>query len=319
MITTKTIQVAPMVGVTTEHFNYFIRLISEDIGLYTEMTSTNSIRHGKVLDRFNYKFSKQIIQLAGNIPSELAFCAMKAEHMGFSGVNLNVGCPSCKIKKANYGAILFKYPALVAECVKAMKKSCNIPISVKTRIGVDHIDNYQYLRNFVSMLIDSGCDEIIIHARKAYLKGLSPKANRTVPPLRYDVVKRLVEDFPDANFCLNGGISSLSQVRYLLGSYDNLMLGRVIEKNPLIIREIYKHLGLETSIDTRHEILSRYLRYVEQRIDTCNRIMLLKPLFGLYYGTRIAKKWHCSVIDSFNKKNTRPFDKLLSLANCEGV
>lgn len=312
----KSIQVAPMVGVTTQHFNHFIRLISSSVGLYTEMTSTNSIRHGRVFHRMNNIASKQIIQLAGNVPSELAFCAAKAEQIGFAGVNLNVGCPSCKIKKANYGAILFKYPALVAECVRAMKDACSFPVSVKTRIGVDDVDSYQYLYKFVALLLDNGCDEIVVHARKAYLKGLSPKANRTVPPLNYDTVVKLNRDFPNANFCLNGGISTIKQVEGLFERFDNLMLGRIIEKNPLILVDIYNLIeGTKRSV-SRYHIYTEYLKYIEINKGEYNKIMLLKPLFGLYYGTRISKQWHTAVVESFRTGST---DTLTMLATAEGI
>ena len=318
-MTIKTVQVAPMVGVTTQHFNHFIRLISDRVGLYTEMTSTNSIRHGNVLSRVDKVYSKQIIQLAGNMPDELGYCAHKAEMAGYSGVNLNVGCPSCKIKKANYGAVLFKYPALVAEAVKSMKESCSIPVSVKTRIGVDHIDSYQYLANFVEILLKNNCDEIIIHARKAYLKGLSPKANRTIPPLRYEVLSQLEQDFPEANFCLNGGITTIKQVKELFGTFDNLMLGRVIEKNPLILQDIDYFLYGDKACLSRLDIYRSYMDYVRSNIDRYNKIMLIKPLFGLYFGTNISKKWHCAVINSFNRKNGFSFQELDSLAASEGA
>ena len=315
-MTNKTIQVAPMVGVTTQHFNHFIRLISTSVGLYTEMTSTNSIRHGRALQRMNNVGSKQIIQLAGNVPSELSYCAAKAEQLGFAGVNLNVGCPSCKIKKANYGAILFKYPSLVAECVRAMKDSCEFPVSVKTRIGVDDIDSYQYLYKFIALLLDNGCDEIVLHARKAYLKGLSPKANRTVPPLNYDAVAKLSRDFPHANFCLNGGITTIKQVEALFERFDNLMLGRIIEKNPLILVEIYNLIEGATRVVSRYHIYNEYLKYIELNKREYNKIMLLKPLFGLYHGTRISKQWHTAVVESFRTGST---DILSNLAVAEGI
>lgn len=315
-MTRKTIQVAPMVGVTTQHFNHFIRLICSNVGLYTEMISTSSIRHGRVLQRMHNIAEKQIIQLAGNVPSELSFCASKSEQLGFAGVNLNIGCPSCKIKKANYGAVLFKYPSLVAECVRAMKDSCAFPVSVKTRIGVDDIDNYQYLYKFIALLLDNGCDEIVLHARKAYLKGLSPKANRTVPPLDYATVAKLNRDFPNANFCLNGGITTIKQVEKLFERFDNLMLGRIIEKNPLILVEIYNLIeGTKISV-SRYHIYNEYLKYIEINKGCYNKIMLLKPLFGLYHGTRISKQWHTAVVESFRTGST---DVLTKLSFAEGL
>ncbi|MEE3003449.1 MAG: tRNA dihydrouridine(20/20a) synthase DusA [Pseudomonadota bacterium] len=314
------IHVAPMVGVTTEHFNKLIRLISDKAVLYSEMTSTNSIRFGNALQRVNCVYDKQIIQLAGNNPNELGYCAEVAERFGYAGVNLNVGCPSNKIKKANYGAVLFKYPALVAECVHVMKNKCKIPISVKTRIGVDEVDNYLYLKNFVKMLLDVGCDEIVIHARKAYLKGLSPKANRNIPPLKYEIVSQLITDFPKAKFCLNGGINEISQVKKLLKDHNCLMLGRAIEKNPLILREIDSHIyGSPLNNLTRFEIFNSYSKYALAKKGSVSHIMLLKPLLGLYFNTRIAKQWNNEVVRCFNKKANFDLQRLQSLASDEGI
>ena len=304
-----------MVGVTTSHFNYFLRLISKNIGLYTEMVSTNSIRHGKVLDRAGSIEKNLTIQLAGNCPDELAFCARLAQHKGYAAVNLNIGCPSCKIKKANYGAVLFKSPALVAACVAAMKDSCDIPISVKTRIGVDDYDNYQYLAKFIEQLLQSGCDEIVLHARKALLKGLSPKANRTIPKLRYDVVANIKKDFPAAKICINGGINSVEQAADFCKVFDSVMLGRAIDKNPMILQDIDKVIYNNlTNNYSRGDILQKYLVYIEKNKNENSSILLMKPLMGLFYGTPLAKKWHKAIIDSFNKKNGVNLECLRELA-----
>ena len=301
-MTQEKLQVAPMVGVTNEYFRYFISLISSSSLLYTEMLSTNSIRHGNILTNANtVNNARTCIQFAGNDPNELAYCAQLAQRCGYKKINLNVGCPSCRIKKGGYGAVLFKSPALVAACVAEMKKAVDIPITVKTRIGVDHHDSYLYLAKFVGLLLDSGCDELIIHARKAYLQGLSPKANRSVPPLRYDVVRALRKDFPGADIVLNGGINTLGLTKTLFCDFNSLMLGRVVEKNPLILRDIEnKVLGLQVNNLTREEILTRYLSYINIMDIQPHRIQLLKPLMGLYHGTNKAKKWHKMIIESFS-------------------
>ncbi|MBT4804236.1 MAG: tRNA dihydrouridine(20/20a) synthase DusA [Legionellales bacterium] len=309
------VHVAPMVGVTTAHFNYFLRIISKNIGLYTEMVSTNSIRHGKVLNRVPRVEDKLTIQLAGNCPGELGFCAGLAEYKGYAAINLNVGCPSSKIKKANYGAVLFKSPSLVAACVGAMKDNCDIPVSVKTRIGVDDFDNYQYLARFIEQLLRSGCDEIVLHARKALLKGLSPKANRTIPRLRYDVVESIKKDFPDAKICINGGIGAIGSIVNFCDSFDSVMLGRIIDKNPMILQEIDKCIYNDvTNNYTRHDIFQHYSSYIDMHKYSYSNIMLMKPLMGLFYGTPLAKKWHKAIIDSFNSKNGIDLDGLRNLA-----
>ena len=301
------IQVAPMVGVTTPHFNRLMRLITPRFGLYTEMISTHSIRHGFVLDRMPQPEANTVIQLAGNCPDQLAYCAQLAERRGFVGVNLNVGCPSGKIKKAQFGAILFKYPALVAACAQAMKESVQIPVSVKTRIGVDDCENYQYLARFVEMLLKSGCDEVVIHARKAYLKGLSPKANRNVPPLRYSIVQQLMHDFPEGHFVLNGGIDSLDRYSQLKTTFSHMMIGRAIDRNPFLLRALERDIYGDTALKTsRQEVLSQYMHYAFQQSFTRSHIPLLKPLMGLFHATPFAKTWHKKIIDCFSKKQKTP-------------
>ena len=309
------VQIAPMVGVTTQHFNYFMRLICPRVGLYTEMTTVQSIRYGKALQRFDYIPDGLILQLAGNQPAELAYCAKRAADMGFSGININIGCPSSKIKKADYGAVLFKKPSLVAACVRAMKEACDIPISVKTRIGVDDHDNYLYLARFIEAICAAGCDELILHARKALLKGLSPKANRTVPPLRYEVVRQVARDFPEVALCINGGIADISTITHFSRVFNGVMLGRVIDKNPMILQAIDEAVyGVQRSYESRASLLARYSQYVEMQQGQHNPILLMKPLMGLFYATPLAKQWHEAILRSFNKKYGIDLESLATLA-----
>jgi len=309
------IQIAPMVGVTTPHFNHLMRLISPRIGLYTEMTTVQSIRYGRALQRFEQIPHGLILQLAGNQPAELAYCAEQAAHLGFAGININIGCPSSKIKKADYGAVLFKKPALVAACVHAMKQACDLPISVKTRIGVDDHDNYLYLARFIEAVSAAGCDELVLHARKALLKGLSPKANRTIPRLRYDVVQQVAIDFPELVLCINGGISDLKVIECFSQQFDSVMLGRVIDKNPMILQDIDASIyGEARSYESRVSLLNRYSHYIERHKAHCNPILLMKPLMGLFYATPLAKQWHEAILRSFNKKHGIDLVSLAQLA-----
>jgi tRNA-dihydrouridine synthase A len=309
------IQIAPMVGVTTPHFNYFMRLICPRVGLYTEMTTVQSIRYGRALQRFAEIPDGLILQLAGNQPAELAYCAEKAAHLGFSGININIGCPSSKIKKADYGAVLFKKPALVAACVRAMKQACDLPISVKTRIGVDDHDNYLYLARFIEAVAAAGCDELVLHARKALLKGLSPKANRTIPKLRYDVAQQVAIDFPHIPLCINGGIADMERIMAFSAQFSSVMLGRVIDKNPMILQDIDAAIyGVDRSYESRASLLARYSRYVKAHQARCNPILLMKPLMGLFYATPLAKHWHEAILRAFNKKHGIDLLSLAELA-----
>ena len=285
-----------------------MRLISTEVLLYTEMVSTNSFRFGNISKFIDNNNDNVVIQLAGNNPNELAYCAHLAEQMGFAGVNLNVGCPSCKIKKANYGAILFKSPNIVSDCVKEMKNASTIPVSVKTRIGVDDHEGYMYLSRFVELMAKSEVDNVVIHARKAYLKGLSPKANRNLPPLNYNIVKDIKNDFPEIAITLNGGINNIEDIKLLYNDFDSIMIGRAIDKNPLmlttIMHNIFQHKVRGYNF-SRKEILSSYMQYVDKKItEGENLIMLLKPLFGFYHGVNNAKLWHDKIISIFNKKDS---------------
>lgn len=293
-----------MVGVTNKHFRHLIRLIAPSALLYTEMTTTNAIRFNKVTHDLNYDFdhSDTCFQLAGNNPNEVAYCAQVVEKYGYHSVNLNIGCPSKNIKSAEYGATLFKKPAIVASILKATTESVAIPVSIKIRIGVDDHEGYMYLAKFAENAILSGCSDIVVHARKAYLKGLSPKANRNVPPLRYDVVAKLQQDFPEVNFTLNGGITTIEQAKKLYGEFDSLMLGRIAENNPLILRQIEQELlGIYNKTYSRSEIITRHLNYVKLNIHkNRSHVFLIKPLVGMYYGTRYSKAWTKLVYSCFS-------------------
>ncbi|HBN89654.1 MAG TPA: tRNA dihydrouridine(20/20a) synthase DusA, partial [Rheinheimera sp.] len=219
--------IAPMLDWTDKHCRYFHRLLTQHAVLYTEMVTTGAILHGSgdYLD-FNQEEHPVVLQLGGSDPVQMAQCAKLAELRGYDAVNINVGCPSDRVQNGMFGACLMAQPALVADCIKAMQDVVSIPVTVKTRIGIDDSDDYQFLQDFVQAVADAGCTQLIVHARKAWLKGLSPKENREVPPLNYQRVHQLKREFPHLDISLNGGVKTLQQAKEQLSYLDGVMVGR---------------------------------------------------------------------------------------------
>src|SRR3990167_9734429 len=260
--------VAPMIDHTDKHNRYFLRLIAPDILLYTEMITANALIHGNknyLLD-FHPAEHPLALQLGGSDPVMLAECAKIGEEVGYDEINLNVGCPSPRVSSGRFGACLMNEPQLVAECVAAMKTNVNVPVTVKTRIGVDHHDSYEALQNFVSLVSKAGCKTFIIHARKAWLKGLSPKQNRDIPPLQYEVVKKIKNDFPHLTIILNGGIKSIEQIHEHKSEVDGFMVGRAACSNPYYLAQIQQEFFPQTQVLTRHEIIEKLLPYIEEQL-----------------------------------------------------
>lgn len=261
--------VAPMLDWTDRHCRFFLRLISKQALLYTEMVTTGALLHGDRQRFLQFDPSEHplALQLGGSDPAGLAACAKMAEDFGYDEVNLNVGCPSDRVQNGSFGACLMAEPELVAECVGAMRKAVSIPVTVKSRIGIDDRDSYEELIKFIGTVAEAGCDTFIVHARKAWLKGLSPKQNREVPPLRYDTVYRLKQDFPTLQIVLNGGITTLDQAEDVLGNgVDGVMVGREAYHNPYILAEVDRRLfGASAEVITRAEIIEKLLPYIEQQ------------------------------------------------------
>ena len=221
------ISIAPMMDWTDKHCRYFYRLISKNVVLYTEMITSKAILHGdknRLLD-FNDDENPLVLQLGGSDPKEMAECALIAQKWGYDEVNINVGCPSDRVLSGSFGACLMKEPDLVAQCVESMAEKCDIPVTVKHRIGIDDMESYEQLSDFVERISDKGCEHFIVHARKAWLTGLSPKENRTIPPLNYPWVYRLKEDFSNLKFTINGGIENCEEIANHLDKVDGVMLG----------------------------------------------------------------------------------------------
>ena len=248
-LTDKVISVAPMMDWTDRHCRYFHRLLAPSITLYTEMVTTGALIQGDSERFLRYDSAEHpvILQLGGSDPEALAQSAKMVEHAGYDEINLNCGCPSDRVQRGSFGACLMKEPELVATCMKAIKEAVSIPLSVKCRIAIDHFDEYPFLEKFIRTVSENGeCHTFIIHARKAWLQGLSPKENREIPPLRYDIVEQIRNNFPHLNLQVNGGIDTLEKLQEKLSLFDGVMIGRAAYQNPWILREIEEHIYKHT-------------------------------------------------------------------------
>lgn len=303
------IAIAPMLDWTDRHCRYFFRLLSPHVHLYTEMITTGALCHSRDPDRF-LAFSEEekplVVQFGGSDPAALQYCAKKATEAGFSAINLNVGCPSSRVQEGRFGACLMAEPDLVADCVKAMQSVTTIPVTVKTRLGIDDQDTYDHLYNFIQKVSQAGCTHFIMHARKAWLQGLSPKENRTIPPLRYDWVYRLKKDFPQLTIILNGGITSIAEIVTHAEHVDGVMIGRQAYQHPYFIAEL-SHYFYNTKLPSRDEILDAYLPYaIKQHQGGVRLSMLVKPLLGLFHGEAGARHWRRYLSEALCKADTNP-------------
>ena len=286
--------VAPMMGCTDRHARYLLRLLSRRARLYTEMVPTGALLHGDAgrALRFDAAEHPVAVQLGGSDPADLARCARLAERAGYDEANLNVGCPSPRVQRGCFGAALMARPALVAECVAAMRSAVSIPITVKTRIGIDDLDSYARFRDFAGAVAEAGCSTFIVHARKAWLNGLSPRQNREIPPLRYDRAYRLKREMPDLEIVLNGGIGSLEEARAALRRVDGAMLGRAVWRDLWLLAGVDRgFFGDPAPPPERGEVLERYLAYAERQEGDARLPELVRPLFGLYHGAPCARRW----------------------------
>ena len=288
--------VAPMMDWTDRHCRYFLRQVSSRARLYTEMITTGALIHGDVERHLAFSEAEHpvALQLGGSEPADLVRCSRLGEAYGYDEINLNIGCPSERVQKGAFGACLMAEPELVASCVEAIGKQVSIPVTVKTRIGIDEIEEYDFLRRFVATVSGAGCRTFMVHARNAVLKGLSPKENREIPPLKYDYVYRLKDEFPHLEIVINGGIASWADITQHLAYVDGVMLGRAAYHNPWLLADPGK---------TRAEVvraMHEYARGVES-IRQVTRHML-----GLYHGHRKARLWRRLLSDSERLKPNRP-------------
>ena len=287
------VSVAPMMDWTDKHCRFFYRLISKNVQLYTEMITTKAILRGdknRLLD-FNADENPLVLQLGGSDPKEMAECALIAQEWGYDEVNINVGCPSDRVLSGSFGACLMKEPNLVAQCVETMIERCDVPITVKHRIGIDDMESYEQLSEFVDLISQKGCQHFIVHARKAWLTGLSPKENRTIPPLNYPWVYQLKKDFPNLKFSINGGIDSCEDITGHLEHVDGVMLGRSIYHNPFLLEQIELEIfKSNVGLLNRELILSKYMSYISAQLQQGVPIRsMTRHILGLYHGEANAK------------------------------
>jgi len=287
------LSIAPMMDRTDRHFRYFLRLITKHTLLYTEMITTGAILYGEQKRFLNYSQREHplALQLGGSNPDELVRCAKIAEEWDYDEINLNIGCPSDRVQSARFGACLMAEPELVADCVSAMKQQTQIPITVKTRIGIDERDSYEELSAFIEQVSNAGCQTFIIHARKAWLKGLSPKENRETPPLQYETVYLLKKDYPQLEIVINGGFTSIEQISEQYNHVDGVMIGRAAYQNPYLLAEVDQLIFQDDyPVKSRHEILEEFMEYVVHHLAQGIYLShMARHILGLYQGQAGAR------------------------------
>lgn len=297
---------APMLDVTDRHFRFFVRLLSSKALLYTEMVTTGALLYGKDPERFlNFSAAEHpvALQLGGSDPDDLARCTEKATLWGYDEINLNVGCPSDRVQNNLIGACLMAYPERVAACFEAMQAATDRRVTIKCRIGIDDQDEDEDLEKFVGILKQAGCQIVILHARKAWLQGLSPKQNRDVPPLNYSRVHRLKRQHPELTLGINGGIKTLEACQEQLQAVDSVMLGRALWDQPLLAAQVDQQLyGIDKPVITARQAVEAYLPYVEEQLAQGARLnALTKPLMGVFQGVPGARRFRRHLSENAHK------------------
>ncbi len=288
------VSVAPMMDCTDRHERYFLRLISKNTLLYTEMIVDEAINRGdkKKLLEFNINEKPVALQLGGSSPKLLAEAAKVGEDFGYDEINLNLGCPSKKVEKNKFGACLMKEPNLVADCLSKMQSVTKLPITIKTRIGYDNVEDYENFFNFISILKKTGVKTFIIHARKAMLGKFTPKQNLNIPPLKYDYVYKLKEDFPNEEIIINGGIKSVDEIKPHLKKADGVMIGRAAYHTPYLLAEIEKEIFDNENIPSRQDVIEQLIPYIKDEIKKGTRLnQIMRHTLGLFHGQSGASYW----------------------------
>tara|TARA_B100000809_G_scaffold230394_1_gene244707 strand:- start:965 stop:1963 length:999 start_codon:yes stop_codon:yes gene_type:complete len=288
------VSVAPMMDCTDRHERYFLRLISKNVLLYTEMIVSEAIDRGdkKKLLSFNINEKPLALQVGGSSPKLLANAARFGEEFGYDEINLNLGCPSKKVQKNKFGACLMKEPNLVADCLSKMQSSTKLPVTVKTRIGYDDQEDYENLYNFIDKLKNTGVKTFIVHARKAILGKFTPKQNLNIPPLKYDVVYNLKNDFKNEEIIINGGITSTDQIKNHLSKVDGVMIGRSVYHSPYFLAEIEKEIFKNNNTPSRQEVIENLIPYVKKETKKGTRLnQIMRHTLGLFHGQTGSNFW----------------------------
>ncbi|EKF9175824.1 tRNA dihydrouridine(20/20a) synthase DusA [Vibrio cholerae] len=299
------LSVAPMLDWTDRHCRYFHRLLSAQTLLYTEMVTTGAIIHGRGdFLAYNQEEHPVALQFGGSNPKDLAHCAKLAQERGYDEINLNVGCPSDRVQNGRFGACLMGEPDLVAECVAAMRAVVDIPVTVKTRIGIDDQDSYEFLTQFIATVAEKGgCEQFTIHARKAWLSGLSPKENREIPPLDYPRAYQIKRDFPHLTIAVNGGVKSLEEAKLHLQHLDGVMIGREAYQNPYLLAEVDQQIfGLETPVKKRSQVIHEMMPYIERELSQGTHLgHMTRHMLGLFQNMPGARQWRRHISENAHK------------------
>ena len=296
-----------MMDCTDRHDRFFLRLMSKNVMLYSEMVATKSAIHGDRKKILSYSAEEKplALQVGGSDKKELSEVAKIAEDMGYDEININLGCPSKKVQKNKFGACLMKEPDLVSECIGEMVNSCKIPVTAKTRIGFDDIEDFEYLNNFVNKIKSAGCKTFILHARKAILTGLSPKQNLNIPKLNYAMVYQLKKENPDLEIIINGGISKIDEIKNHLKLCDGVMIGRSIYQNPYSLVEIEKEIFNTKKLLTREEVVEQLLKYLEKEVKLGTKVNhIMRHTVGLYHGQIGSKTWKRYLSDNMMARDS---------------
>lgn len=294
-----------MMDRTDRHYRYFLRLISRHTLLYTEMITSHAIIHGDRYRLLEYSEREHplSLQIGGSVPAELAECAVIAEDYAYDEINLNVGCPSDRVQSGKFGACLMAEPALVAECVNNMQSKVNIPVTVKTRLGIDDRDSYEELTSFVQTVSAAGCKTFIMHARKAWLNGLSPKENREIPPLEYEKVYQLKKDFPESEIIINGGFTTMPEIMDQFEHVDGVMIGRAAYQNPYLLADADRLIfGDNTRPLARDEVLAEYKIYIQEQLALGVPLnAMTRHILGLYQGQPGARAFRRNISENAHR------------------
>tara|TARA_B100000686_G_scaffold255626_1_gene267121 strand:- start:151 stop:1137 length:987 start_codon:yes stop_codon:yes gene_type:complete len=303
----KTISVAPMMDCTDRHDRFFLRLISKNVMLYSEMIATKSAINGdrKKILGFSLEEKPLALQVGGSDKKELSEVSKIAEDMGYDEININLGCPSKKVQKNKFGACLMKEPDLVSECINEMVNSCKIPVTAKTRIGFDDTEDFDYLNKFILKMKTAGCKTFILHARKAILKGLTPKQNLNIPKLNYGMVYNIKKTNPDLEIIINGGISKIDEIKNHLKICNGVMIGRAIYQNPYFLVDIEREIFGVRNNPTREEIAEKLIKYLEKEVKLGTKVNhIMRHTVGLYHGQPGSKKWKRYLSDNMMARDS---------------